>query len=231
MLTLLSLLLLSMESPVTYDAMMTKLTALSASSRTHSKLHEMLNQMADEGKLPFIDGEKVIFIHRPRSNMPLKTVHWVGDFNRWHRLDAYKGKQLGTSDIWILTKTFPRDARLDYKLIEDSEAWLLDEDNPQRQLGGYGLNSQLAMPDWKPSPWVTPMDGVPKGKLEPYTVGSQVMKYDVTYQIYTPAGYTRFQDEELHTIYVTDGHEYAHPEMGSMVTVLDNLIARKKIPP
>ena len=43
-----------------------------------------------------------------------------------------------------------------------------------------------------------------------------------------PAG--KVQDS-LPAVYVTDGFEYMHPKMGNMVTILDNLIADKKISP
>lgn len=232
MITLLSLLLFMGDLPTGHDVFMAKLTRLSATAKQGPALTTWLDDLTARGKLPFIDGEMVVFVYREsEDDQPVESVHWAGDFNRWKKVDADKGKQWGTSGVWTLQKRFPKDARLDYKLIINEGKWILDEANGQQQMGGFGPNSQLAMPLWKPSPWVTPLADVPKGLVKPHRVHSQLLRYDINYSVYTPAGYERYGDDVLHTIYVTDGQDYAHAEMGSMVTVLDNLIAKKKIPP
>jgi enterochelin esterase family protein len=70
---------------------------------------------------------------------------------------------------------------------------------------------------------------VPRGALAPGSLASTALGYTVAYQVYTPAGYAGLSD--LPVIYVTDGHEYADDAMGSMVIVLDNLIAAGLIRP
>jgi enterochelin esterase family protein len=85
------------------------------------------------------------------------------------------------------------------------------------------------MPDYVPSPWVERRDGVPAGTLTPGSVASSALGYTVHYQVYTPADYASL--DELPVIYVTDGHEYADPLMGSMVEVLDNLVHEGLIRP
>ena len=51
----------------------------------------------------------------------------------------------------------------------------------------------------------------------------------MNYSAYTPFGYDDMQN--LPVIYVTDGQEYARDDLGSMVIVLDNLIADGAIEP
>jgi enterochelin esterase family protein len=53
--------------------------------------------------------------------------------------------------------------------------------------------------------------------------------YTVYSRVYTPYGYDNLNN--LPVIYVTDGHEYSDQRMGSMITVLDNLINEGKIKP
>ena len=52
---------------------------------------------------------------------------------------------------------------------------------------------------------------------------------DINYRVYLPQGYAKLKN--LPVIYVTDGHEYLDDQKGSMVIVLDNLIAKNKIKP
>ena len=128
-----------------------------------------------------------------------------------------------------MMQQFPPDARLDYKIIVDG-AYLLDPLNPRTQLGGYGPNSVLYMPEYRYPEETLPRPGVAQGQLsEPLTIRSRALGYDVQYQVYTPAGYETLQD--LPVIYATDGQEYAHPDMGALPIVLDNLIADGAIRP
>jgi enterochelin esterase family protein len=86
------------------------------------------------------------------------------------------------------------------------------------------------MPDYAFPQEVIPREDVTPGDLSPPTViASANLGYGVSYQVYTPAGYDALAD--LPSIYVTDAHEYVDPRMGSMPTVLDNLIADRRIEP
>ena len=153
----------------------------------------------------------------------------AGDFSAWTPTRG-QARRLEPLDVWLWTSAFPADARLDYKLVIDGDRWVLDPANPLRQLSGYGDNSELRMPGYEPSPYVTAREGVPRGELsEPLSIESAALGHAVSYQVYTPAGYEEL--ERLPSLYVTDGHEYAHPDMGSLPIVLDNLIAEARIRP
>ena len=153
------------------------------------------------------------------------------DWNGWGNGEGpCQGTRLGGTDIWVLETTFPRDARLDYKIVRNGTGWILDNNNPLRQWGGFGPNSELRMPGYS-YPMETVRDTtLPAGLLGPSMVTQSVsLGYAVNYRVYTPAGYDRLTD--LPSIYVTDGHEYAADHLGSLVIVLDNLIAGRKIEP
>ncbi len=178
---------------------------------------------------PFREGERVLFLFREQPERTVTSVDWLGDFNDWKASPTYRGKRVGTTDLWYLEARFPADARLDYKLVLDGSEWILDPDNPRQQVGGYGPNSVLVMPDYIDEPLVTIQPQALSGQLVEGRIHSRMLGYDVAYRVYLPTGYD--QAKQLPSLYVMDGHEYANPEMGAMVQVLDNLIGMRRLPP
>jgi len=85
------------------------------------------------GSMPLVYGETAVFLHRSKAD----RVEWRGDFTGWRSAPEAQGRRLGKSDIWTFRRDFLRDARLDYKIVEIAENWLVDPLNPRRQLGGY----------------------------------------------------------------------------------------------
>jgi enterochelin esterase family protein len=95
---------------------------------------------------------------------------------------------------------------------------------------GSGPVSELRMPDYVPPEITIPRDDIQHGTLgDDITVFSDSLGYHVNYRVYTPFGYEDMQN--LPVIYVTDGQDYAHDDLGAMVIVLDNLIADGAIEP
>ncbi len=192
-------------------------------------INRLWEVMQQEAKIPLIENDSVYFLYRGAA----KSVLWVGDFNQWgyDKSFASRGTKLGNTDVWIWKTSFPADARLDYKIIIDDTKWILDPVNPHTQwsgVGGGSVNSELRMPLYKPDE-VTVSRNVPKGShSNDRLLNSKILGYQVTYTLYLPAGHT---GERLPVVYVTDGYEYTHPQLGNMVTILDNLIADQKIKP
>jgi enterochelin esterase-like enzyme len=190
------------------------------------------NDLVESENIPFIVDDSVAFLYRGQAN----TVSWMGDFNGWgyNRNFINTGQRIFDSDIWILKAKFPKDARLDYKIVLDGNNWILDPHNPDHQwsgVGGGSPNSELRMPDWKVDPLtVQEADGLKKGKVErDMLFNSKVLGYQVTYNVYLPHGYKH--SHHYPVIFVTDGYEYMHERMGNMVLILDNLIYLHKIRP
>lgn len=182
--------------------------------------------------VPFTHGDSVAFLYRGDA----KRVSWLGDFNQWgYSKEGFKdGIRIPGTNIWILRATFPRDARLDYKIVVDDRTWLLDPNNPNRQwsgVGGGSPNSELRMPAWTPDTVTSArINGAAAGDVaRDFLFHSTSLGYQVMYSIYLPADYDPAQTYP--TVYVTDGHEYMHEHMGNMIVVLDNLIHLKKIRP
>jgi len=199
---------------------------MDAGTERDAKVDSFWSTLADANQIPFVHGDSVAFLCRSDRGL----VQWPGDFNGWGRDDLQWGFRIGDTDLYVLDRTFPRDARLDYKILLNGSNWILDPENPLIMWGGFGPNSELRMPDY-----VYPMETVrredlPRGTLgDPELFRSFNLGYEIGYRVYTPAGYDTLT--ALPVIYVTDGHEYAADHMGSMVVVLDNLIAEKRIEP
>lgn len=177
------------------------------------------------GAMPLLFGDTAVFLHRSRAD----GVEWRGDFNGWQGGSAAQGRQLGESDVWTFRRSFVPGARLDYKIVEIAEAWLVDPLNPQKQLGGYGPNSVVRMPGGAPVVRPALPPGAARGSLgPPEAVESGKLGYALHVRVYHPA---RAGRGKLPVLYVTDGSDYWHEEMGGLAATLDALIAGGRIPP
>ncbi len=187
--------------------------------------------LAAQRKIPFVVNDSVAFLHKGKAT----TVAWMGDFNGWgyYKEIQSQGKQIPNSEVWILKMKFPKDARLDYKIVVDETHWILDPINPHQQwsgVGGGSPNSELRMPEWKEDPILIADPYAKQGEvINDILMQSKVLGYQVMYSIYLPPDYN--PNTKYPTLYVTDGYEYMHPKMGNMITVLNNLIHSKKIEP
>jgi enterochelin esterase-like enzyme len=198
---------------------------------TPAKVETHWQNLIEAHQVPLIVEDSVAFFFRGTANQ----VTWIGDFNGWGRDATYpnKGTRIPDTDIWILKASFPKDARLDYKILVNDKDWIIDPVNPNQQwsgVGGGSPNSELRMPDWQPEPVTEFREGIQRGRLEKDMLfDSKVLGYQVTYSIYYPADY---QKSNLYPIlYVTDGYEYLHERMGNMQVILDNLLADGKMQP
>ena len=177
-------------------------------------------------QIPFVMRDSVAFLYKGEAN----SVLWHGDFDSWNpKSNDFNGTKIGLGDIWICTASFPKDARLDYKVIVDGK-WILDPANDRQQWSGWGPNSELRMSDWNYPKTTIRRPEIPRGDfLNDKNISSKNLGYSVNYRVYIPVGYDSLSN--LPVIYVTDGHEYSDDRLGSMIVVLDNLIHDKKIIP
>jgi enterochelin esterase-like enzyme len=202
-----------------YADFITTLEALSIvenDSQRATKLNTFWDSLVSNNQVPFVLNDSVAFLYKKEGS----TINWAGDFNGWS--PSWRGKQVGLSDINIYETVFPADARLDYKII-DNDRWLLDPDNEFIQYSGFGPNSELRMPAYEYPIETLENDLVPKGSFSGnFSTQSTNLGYKVQYRVYAPFNYNA--GSNLPVIYVTDGHEYADDKLGSMITILDNLI-------
>jgi len=212
-----------------YSQLKTVLTSLSSADSTTRE--NTWQELIKSNQIPLTLADSVTFLYRGEA----KTVAWMGDFNGWGYDKEFQnqGTQIPGTDIWYLKTSFPKDARLDYKILINGSDWIVDPNNPHQQwsgVGGGSPNSELRMPDWKPDPVMIPRENIVKGTLEKDILfNSKTLGYQVTYSMYYPTNYN--QETMYPVLYVTDGYEYLHDRMGNMKVILDNLIADGKIKP
>ncbi|MGC4023519.1 MAG: alpha/beta hydrolase-fold protein [Cyclobacteriaceae bacterium] len=208
-----------------------RITSISDSAQRQSEIQKVWSSLRDQNKIPLIVEDSVAFLYQGEA----KSVSWLGDFNGWGYDKNFKnqGMRLGNSNVWLLKSAFPKDARLDYKIVLNGSDYILDPENNHQQwsgVGGGSPNSELRMPLWKESPEQVTHNDTPHGIVKrDILLNSKILGYQITYSVYLPNGYEKLG--KMPCIYVTDGYEYLHPQLGNMTTVLDNLIAEKKIKP
>ena len=169
---------------------------------------------------PIIDGEKVFFVYVTDK----QNVSVAGDFNGWNSGVNSLSNFNGTT-LWYAEFYFESNARLDYKFVVEGR-WLLDPKNPNKVSGGFGPNSELAMPGY-----VQPLEieniGNPEGLLEKMELASSITGSTYSIDVYVPPGYN--PNLSYPSVYFQDGSEYI--VLGSAFNVLNNLIANNEITP
>ncbi len=192
---------------------------------TDAQADVLWRQVVALGQMPLVFGDTAVFLYRGQA----AVVDWIGDFTIWQAGKPLAGQRVGKTDIWTAQRRFPLDARFDYTVRVDGRQ-RNDPLNPLTQLGGYGPNSVLTMPDYVYPGATVSRKETPKGTFStPFVLNSKYLGYAKRVQVYTPAGYEKLKN--LPVLYVTDGHEYANPAMGSLPVILDNLIADGEIQP
>ncbi len=203
------------------------ISAIQSDSQRKAEADSLWKKLTLEDQIPFKQDSIAVFLFKGEA----EQVSWNGDFNSWSGDKNFdnEGTRIEGTNIWMLKTVFPTDSRIDYKVTID-ESWILDPVNPHYQWSGFGPNSELRMPEWKPEPLLERIPEAPKGALtENVLIKSTHLGYDVQYQVYTPVGYESLKN--LPVIYILDGQEYSDDRLGASVIVLDNLIHLKKITP
>lgn len=112
------------------------------------------------GPAPLTDADGARFLWRGEAN----SVRLAGDMTGW--APTLPLVRIPGTDLWHLDWTCPADARLDYKFVVD-DRWVLDPLNPRRVSGGFGPNSELAMPAWPGAPELD-AEGLPPATIHTY---------------------------------------------------------------
>jgi enterochelin esterase family protein len=175
-----------------------------------------MNVIAPAG-FPYINGDTAHFIYRGVA----ATVHAAGDFNGWE----FNPDPLGdveSTDLWYRSKIFEMNARLDYKFVINTSNWILDPLNPNTVSGGFGPNSELAMPEYV-QPWeIETYPGTQQGTIVVESIHSDLLNKTYQLKIYLPHDYNENRPQGYPAVYYQDGYEYI--SLGSADRVMDNLI-------
>jgi enterochelin esterase family protein len=166
-------------------------------------------------------GYAAYFVYRGAAN----SVVTAGDFNYWNA-NADRLQQLPATIFWYLGKNFESEARLDYKLVLNGNNWILDPAHNKTVLGGFGPNSEFAMPNYLQPEEIQLRPNIPHGRIETLTMMSQILNNSRTVKIYLPPDYDT-STRQPGVIIVHDGLEYV--SLAYMDRVLDYLHDRKEI--
>jgi enterochelin esterase family protein len=201
--------------PQSFDAFIAHLNMLPESQRM-AVVDSFMVATAPSG-FPYITTDTARFIYRG----PASTVQVAGDFNGWNPASAFLQKVSGT-DFFYFSRKFEMNARLDYKFVLNGSNWILDPLNPGTVSGGYGPNSELAMPEYV-QPWeIETYPGTAMGTIITDQIFSTHVNKTFQLKIYLPAGYDPMHSTRYPAVYFQDGYEYI--SLGYADKVLDNLI-------
>ena len=194
---------------------------LSTINEKEAAIDSFMNYAKTKG-IPFVEDDKANFIYNGNGS----NVAIAGDFNGWNPNNTKMTNISGTS-FFFRTETFELDARLDYKFVVNSSSWILDPENPNRVSGGFGPNSELAMPNYV-KPWeINYNQSIEHGSNEQLTVVSSIINRSYAVTVYLPPNYNNEHEKKYPTVYFQDGAEYI--SLGSAINVIDNLIDSNKI--
>lgn len=204
-----------------------KINDITNTGERNTQVTALWDSLKSNNTIPFVRDDSVMFLYKGSADL----VQWAGDFNGWNpTANGFTGELLDSINIWYLKKQFPTDARLDYKVVINSNNWIMDPANSNVQYSGFGPNSELRMSQWTADTITFAIDGATTGNLSDWTkIQSSQLGYKLQYKVYLPHNYASL--ENLPVIYVTDGQEYSDSRLGNMITVLDNLIYLESIEP
>jgi enterochelin esterase family protein len=168
---------------------------------------------------------------------------WWTPYTPEHPED-YQMAHLADTDLWYKTLRLPKGARFLYQLSPNDTlskaanaqryaTVQADPLNPQRQqadpnLTKYEVFSIAELPGAPPQPWIEPRPNVPSGKAEAQRFKSTILGNEREIFIYTPASY-KAQGAPYPVLVLFDGETYRKNVPAP--TILDNLIAARKIEP
>jgi enterochelin esterase-like enzyme len=189
---------------------------------------------AFESGNPVIHGNRATFIWKGNSAPQL-----ISDLSGWdatRRLKQFKrvSKDLGLASprsgerIWSCSLTLPRDAYVEYKFYDSiTQEEFLDPLNRHTVNNGVGSrNNFFYMPETVPSPFSMRRAEVRGGTLTRHRVDADFLQDDGAREVYL---YKPHTNKPVPLLIVYDGYDYLR--RAKLATIVDNLIAEKRICP
>jgi enterochelin esterase-like enzyme len=176
-------------------------------------------------RIPFVEDTIACFLYRGPDAL---SVAVAGDLNGWNP-NASPMTRLSTTDLWYLPVVFESDARIDYKLVVNGSAWMLDAGNPRTCTGGFGPNSELAMPAYVYPPEIQSSPRIPHGTLVDTTYTSASLGNSRPIRIYTPPQYNPAAADRFPVALFHDGLEWI--SLAYATNTFDYLINAHRVKP
>jgi enterochelin esterase-like enzyme len=202
-----------------FNAFLQQLNTADKSQRRSMALHYLQQQPA----IPIIEADTTVhFLYWGNATM----VALAGDATGW--LPSMKLDQIAGTPLWYATANYPRDTRIEYKIVLDGNNWMLDSLNKQFIEGGMGKNSELTMPAYERPRLIYERDVVPWGTYSDTIIQSKYLEEARQVRIYLPPGYAK-STARYPVIILHDGFEFF--DRMAARNIIDNMIFEKKIQP
>ena len=172
---------------------------------------------------PVTTDSMAYFVYRGKVD---STIEVTGDYTQWSP-NGDSMRNVSATDLYYFGRKFEPDARIDYKFINDGN-WILDPLNLHIVNGGFGQNSELAMPSFLQPASIRYNPAIPHGTLSTFTLISSYTGGSRAVTVYLPPHYDS-SSLRYPSLYVHDGPDYL--SLASMANVIDNLIDAKQIRP
>lgn len=168
-------------------------------------------------RYPFTESDTTVYyICFSKAQM----VQIAGDETGWKPL--LNMQPVAGCNLCYYRATYPSDARLEYKYVYNGKDWCLDSLNTRKADGGFGQNSELAMPAYKPSKFLEYRKDIPHGRLVDTAIFSNNCKEMRRFKVFLPAGYST-TDKAYPLVIYHDGEDYL--KYADILNILDNLSA------
>ena len=209
------------QSAQTFDGLIQRIAAEDPSKRPAIVDSFMIAQ-TPKG-FPVTTDSMAYFVYRGKVD---STIEVTGDYTQWSP-DGDSLLNVSATDLYYFGRKFEPDARIDYKFIKDGN-WILDPLNLHIVNGGFGQNSELAMPSFLQPASIRYNPAIPHGTLSTFTLISSYTGDSRSVTVYLPPHYDS-SSLRYPSLYVHDGPDYL--SLASMANVIDNLIDAKQIRP
>jgi enterochelin esterase family protein len=184
---------------------------------------------AFESGNPVVDGNRATFFWEGDF-----APHLISDSTGWEdRPKPFKRVSLRSAfgldkTIWSCSLTVPRDGYVEYAFYNPlTQEKILDPWNGQTVSNGMGSrNNFFYMPENMPSPFSLRRADVRTGTITRHRVGTDLLQDDGERDVYL---YKPPTNTPVPLLIVYDGYDYLY--RGKLATIVDNLIADKRIRP
>ncbi len=194
---------------------------LNSNADSLTKMKAIDSFIVENTTFPITMDTNCFFLFRGKADRIIVT----GDHTQWSQRGDTMKRFTGT-DLHMVKKSFPADARLDYKLINGSN-WILDPKNPLTCPGGFGPNSELRMPAYPDQPELIGNADIPKGTIFDTTFTSKALNNSRVIKVYLPPDYS--PTVQYPVILFHDGIDYVN--LAKTPVIIDRLIAMNRIRP
>lgn len=188
------------------------------------KRQEQVNRfLAGKPDIPVIESDTVVYFLYSGNAI---SVAIAGDATAW--IPTLSMTRIIGTNLWYVSTSYQKDARLEYKVVINDMDWKLDSLNRRIVAGGMGNNSELIMPGYQAGKYNIKRPSIPLGSVSDTVIQSRVMKENRKILIYLPPGYSGSHDR-YPVCYFHDGIEFFN--LTAAKNILDNLISGKRIQP